>query len=90
MVTEEPSDPNFHLSNDFRLPVNQPGPTNPVLGAIPLADRLITYLDRLASADSSVRRLRAAYTDRLPDVAAPSRLDSTPERIAERERGRER
>ena len=90
MVTEVPSDPNFHLSNGFRLPVNQPGPTNPVLGAIPLAERLITYLDRLASADSSVRRLRAAYTDRLPDVAAPSRLDSTPERIAERERGRER
>ena len=90
MVTEEPDSPNLPQSDGFRLPVTQPGPAKPVPGAIPLADRLITYLDRLASADSSVRRLRAAYTDRLPDVAAPPRLDSTPERIAERERGRER
>ena len=88
MVTEEPNDPNLHRSNGFRRPVNQPGPTNPVLGAIPLADRLITYLDRLASADSSVRRLRAAYIDQLPVAAAP-RPGSTPERTAERERGRE-
>lgn len=89
MVADESPDPNSHRSNGFRPPGTQPGPTNPVLGAIPLADRLITYLERLASADSSVRRLHAAYTDRLPDLAAPCRPDSTPERTAERERGRE-
>lgn len=88
MVTEEPDSPNLPQRNGFRLPVTQPGPAKPVLGAIPLADRLITYLDRLASADSSVRRLRAAYIDQLPVAAAP-RPGSTPERTAERERGRE-
>lgn len=89
MVAEKSLAPNSHRGRGFRPPATQPSATKPVLGAIPLVDRLVTYLELLASADSSVRRLQVAYTDRLSDVAAARRPDSTPERTAERERGRE-
>lgn len=91
MAQEQPYDPNPRRVASSSVLPTQPGPGRPGPAAgSPIADRLVTYLERLAITDSRVRQVRAAYTDRLPDTAPTRRPESTPERIADPDRERDR
>lgn len=56
----------------------------------PLADRLVTYLERLSGVSAQTAALRTAYRSRLIEPARPVRPEPVAERAADPERGRER
>lgn len=55
-----------------------------------LADRLVTYLERLASASTQTAAVRTAYRNRLAEPARTARPEPVAERPVDAERGRDR
>lgn len=91
MTPEQPYALDSRQETRTRALSTQPRSAGPVQkDGGPLADRLVTYLERLAIAAGHVRQVRAAYIDRLPDTAPAHRPESTPDRIADPDRERDR
>jgi hypothetical protein len=91
MAPEQPYDPNPRRVTSSRVLPTAPGPARPAPTAgNPLADQLVTYLERLTIADGHVRQVRDAYTDRIRDTAPARRPEPTPERITDPDTGRDR
>ena len=90
MAPDQPYDPNSRQVTSSGGPRTESRPAHSasVTGSA-LADRLVTYLERLAIADGRVRQVQAAYTDRLPDTASARRHEPTPDRSADPDRGRD-
>lgn len=91
MPPDHPLDPRPQRIISSRVLPTQPTPARvESREQRPLADRLITYLERLSSVSAQTAALRTAYCSRLTEPARPARPEPAAERAADPERGRER